>query len=371
MKVVIALNTAWNLLNFRSGLIRALLAQGHEVVAVAPDDEYADRVRALGCQFIPLAMDNQGTNPLKDLGLWWRYRRLLKALKPDVYLGFTVKPNVYGSLAAHSLGISVVNNIAGLGSVFNKNNWLTVVVRRLYRLALARSAKVFFQNQDDLDAFVSHGLVQPTVVGRLPGSGVNLAQFQVLPPKPDSGRITFLLIARMLWDKGVGEYVRAAAQIKAQYPQAEFALLGFLDVQNPTAVSRAQMQAWVAQGDVVYWGVSDDVRTEVARADVVVLPSYREGTPRTLLEAAAMGKPIITTRAVGCKDVVDDGVNGYLCEPKCADDLATAMCRLLGLSADERAEMGRQGRLKMEREYDERLVVDLYLNTLDSLSKAK
>jgi glycosyltransferase involved in cell wall biosynthesis len=239
-------------------------------------------------------------------------------------------------------------------------------------LALARSAKVFFQNQDDLDAFVSHGLVQPTVVGRLPGSGVNLAQFQVLPPKPDSGRVTFLLIARMLWDKGVGEFVRAAAQIKAQYPHAEFALLGFLDVQNPSAVSRSQMDEWVAQGVVAYWGVSDDVRNEVARADVVVLPSfYREGTPRTLLEAAAMGKPIITTRAVGCKDVVDDGVNGYLCEPKSADDLATAMHRLLGLSADERAEMGRQGRLKMEREFDERFVVDRYLHTIAGLSKTK
>lgn len=371
MKVVIALNTAWNLLNFRSGLIRALLSEGHEVVAVAPDDEYADRVRALGCQFIPLAMDNQGTNPIKDLDLWWRYRHLLKALKPDVLLGFTVKPNVYGSLAAHSLGIAVVNNIAGLGSVFNKKNWLTVVVRLLYRLALARSAKVFFQNQDDLDAFVSYGLVKPMVVGRLPGSGVNLAQFQALPPKPDNGRVTFLLIARMLWDKGVGEYVRAAAQIKAQHPNAEFALLGFLDVQNPTAVSRAQMDEWVAQGAVMYWGVSDDVRTEVARADVVVLPSYREGTPRTLLEAAAMGKPIITTNAVGCKDVVDDGVNGFLCEPKSADDLARAMSRILSLNQAERVHMGLQGRLKMESEYDERIVLNQYIAAISDVCKTE
>jgi glycosyltransferase involved in cell wall biosynthesis len=367
VKVVIALNTAWNVLNFRSGLIRALLAQGHEVVAVAPDDEYADRVRALGCQFIPLAMDNQGTNPIKDLGLWWRYRRLLKALKPDVFLGFTVKPNVYGSLAAHSLGIAVVNNIAGLGSVFNKNNWLTALVRRLYRLALSGSAKVFFQNQDDLDAFVAQGLVNPKVVGLLPGSGVDLTKFQPVPNRHDDGRVVFLLIARMLWDKGVGEYVQAAAALKAQHPNAEFALLGFLDVQNPTAIGRAQMDVWVSQGAMSYWGVSDDVRQVLAKADVVVLPSYREGTPRTLLEAAALAKPLVTTNAVGCRDVVDEGVNGYLCEVANAPDLARAMGQMLALTPTEREAMGQQGRLKMERSYDERLVVNQYLETLSRL----
>jgi glycosyltransferase involved in cell wall biosynthesis len=367
MKVVIALNTAWNLLNFRAGLIKAMLAEGHEVVAVAPHDEYADRVRALGCRFVALPMDNQGTNPLRDTLLWWRYRRLLKTLRPDVFLGFTVKPNVYGSLAARSLGIAVINNIAGLGSVFNKNNWLTALVRRLYRLALSGSAKVFFQNQDDLDAFVAQGLVNPRVVGLLPGSGVDLTKFQPVPNRPEDGRVVFLLIARMLWDKGVGEYVQAAAALKAQHPNAEFALLGFLDAQNPTAIGRAQMDDWVSQGAVSYWGVSDDVRQALAKVDVVVLPSYREGTPRTLLEAAAMAKPLVTTNAVGCRDVVDEGVNGYLCEVANAPDLARAMGQMLALTPEERHAMGQQGRLKVERFYDERFVVYQYLGVLSNI----
>jgi glycosyltransferase involved in cell wall biosynthesis len=237
----------------------------------------------------------------------------------------------------------------------------------LYRLALSGSAKVFFQNQDDLDAFVAKGLVNPRVVGLLPGSGVDLTQFQPVPNRPDDGRVVFLLIARMLWDKGVGEYVQAAAALKAQHPNAEFALLGFLDVQNPTAIGRAQMDVWVSQGAVSYWGVSDDVRQALAKADVVVLPSYREGTPRTLLEAAAMAKPLVTTNAVGCRDVVDHGVNGYLCEVANAPDLARVMGQMLALSPNERETMGQQGRLKMERSYDERLVVKLYLDVLAKL----
>ena len=368
MKVVIALNTAWNLLNFRAGLIKAMLADGHEVVAVAPHDEYADRVRALGCRFVALPMDNQGTNPVRDAVLWWRYRRLLKTLRPDVFLGFTVKPNVYGSLAARSLGIAVVNNIAGLGSVFNKNNWLTALVRRLYRLALSGSAKVFFQNQDDLDAFVAQGLVNPMVVGLLPGSGVDLEKFKPQNLIRNDQKVKLLLVARMLWEKGVGEYVQAASELKIDHPNAEFSLLGFLDVKNPHAISREQMDAWVKSSAINYLGVSDDVASVMNEYDVIVLPSkYREGTPRSLLEAAAMGKPIVTTNTSGCRDVVDDGISGYLCAPGDAQDLSRAMGQLLALTPDERQAMGQQGRLKMERSYDERLVVNQYLAALAKL----
>jgi glycosyltransferase involved in cell wall biosynthesis len=179
--------------------------------------------------------------------------------------------------------------------------------------------------------------------------------------------VVFLLIARMLWDQGVGEYVQAAAALKAQHPNAEFALLGFLDAQNPSAIGRSQMDDWVNQGAVSYLGVSDDVREALSKADVVVLPSYREGTPRTLLEAAAMAKPLVTTNAVGCRDVVDDGVNGYLCEVANAPDLARAMGQMLALTPTEREAMGPQGRLKMERSYDERLVIHQYLEALSGL----
>jgi glycosyltransferase involved in cell wall biosynthesis len=368
-KVIIALNTAWNLFNFRAGLIRALVAEGYEVVAVAPPDEYASRLSGLGCRFVPLAMDNKGTHPGRDLLLIWRFYRLLRWERPAVFLGYTVKPNIYGSLAAHALGIPVVNNIAGLGAVFISDSWLTRFVRFLYRVALSRSAKVFFQNEADQRLFVEGRLVRQGV----PGSGVDLTRF-FLGAASDSlaaggkiGKFRFLLIARMLWDKGVGEYVEAARIVKRRLSGVDFCLLGFLDVQNPAAISREQMDEWTAEGVVEYLGISDDVRLHIAAANCVVLPSYREGTSRTLLEAAAMGRPIIAADAVGCREVVDDGVNGFLCRPRDAADLARKMERMIALSPEERAEMGLRGREKMEREFDERTVIRKYLEAIADL----
>jgi glycosyltransferase involved in cell wall biosynthesis len=370
IKVLIGLNTAWNLVNFRAGLIRALVEQGYEVVAVAPHDAYASRLKSLGCRFVSLPMDNQGTHPGRDALLLWRFVRLLRRERPDVYLGYTVKPNVYGSLAARLLGIPVINNIAGLGAVFIRDGWLVRVVRKLYQLALDRSAKVFFQNDDDRQLFISGGMVRADVTDLLPGSGVDLNRFCVAPIGPTVGtlrKFRFLLIARMLWDKGVGEYVEAATLIKARWPEAECCLLGFVDALNPTAISRSQMDAWVAQGLVIYLGVSDDVRVEIAAADCIVLPSYREGTPRTLLEAAAMGRPIITTDAVGCREVVADGCNGFLCKVRDPADLASKMDQMLALSREQRSEMGAHGRAKMEAEFDEKIVVQKYLAAIEAV----
>lgn len=372
-KIAIALNTAWNLLNFRAGLIRALVAQGYEVVAVAPDDVYSARVSELGCRFVSLPMDNQGTHPGRDLLLFFRFLLLLRRERPDVFLGYTVKPNIYGSLAARLLGIPVVNNIAGLGAVFIKDGWLVRLVRGLYRLALKRSAKVFFQNGDDRDLFVEAGLVQLSQADLLPGSGIDLTRFSPgaygshSSPAAEQGKFRFLLIARMLRDKGVAEYVAAAKLLRERWPNVDCCLLGFLDVQNPAAISREEMTAWVAQGHVRYLGVSDDVRLEIAAADCIVLPSYREGTPRTLLEAAAMAKPIITSDAVGCREVVDDGINGYLCKVRDAEDLAAKMHHMIALSGDERAAMGRAGRKKMEAQFDEKIVIAKYLQVVAEL----
>lgn len=363
-KVVIALNTAWNLVNFRAGLIRALVAAGYEVVAVAPPDEYAERLSVLGCRFMPLPMDNQGTHPVRDLLLLWRFLWMMRAERPHVYLGYTVKPNVYGSLAARALGIPVINNIAGLGAVFIKGGWLNQLVKGLYQVALSRSRKVFFQNDDDRQLFVTSRLVPEEVSDLLPGSGIDLAKFSPVP-LPAGTPVRFLLIARMLWDKGVGEFVEAARLLKQRGVDAEFCLLGFLDVQNPAAIPRQQMNDWVAEGTVLYLGVSDNVREEIAQADCVVLPSYREGTPRTLLEAAAMARPIVTTDAVGCREVVDDGINGYLCNPKDASDLADKMERIVSLSHAQRKAMGLRGREKVERQFDEEIVIRKYLEAIE------
>ena len=367
-KILISLNTAWNLLNFRAGLIGGLISLGYEVVAVAPKDEYVVKLELLGCRFVHLEMDNQGTHPIRDLLLLWRFFRLLKTEKPDLCLFYTVKPNVYGSLASSVCGIPFINNVSGLGAVFIQGGWLRRFVSALYRLAFRNSNRVFFQNRDDLGLFLKNKLVKVELTDVLPGSGINLHRFT---PIDDADRkslntpFRFLLIARMLKDKGVVEFVNAAQLLKESGVKAEFCLLGFLDVQNPAAISSEQMKEWTDQGFVKYLGKSDDVREHIALADCIVLPSYREGTPRTLLEAAAMGKPIITTNVVGCKEVVEHGVNGFLCEVKNAQDLALKMKEMLLLSEIERRLMGENGRLKMEKEFDENIVFQKYLQAID------
>ena len=370
MKIVICLNTAWNLVNFRAGLIRALVSEGYEVVAVAPNDKYSAGLKVLGCRFVPLHMENGGTNPIKDALLLWRFLLLFFKERPDIFLGYTVKPNVYGSLAARIFHIHVINNIAGLGAAFIRGGILMRIVRWLYRQALSRSTKIFFQNDDDRQLFINGGLVRADVTALLPGSGVDLDRFAPAPIPAIGEQYTkfrFLLVARMLRDKGVGEFVEAARLLRQPWPQAEFCLLGFVDVQNPASISRAEMDAWVAEGIVNYLGESDDVRNQITAATCIVLPSYREGTPRSLLEAAAMGRPIITTDAVGCREVVDDGVNGYLCKVRDAADLAEKMERMLSLSHDQRAEMGKQGRAKMVAQFDEQIVIKKYLEAIATI----
>lgn len=370
-KIMIASNTAWSIYNFRSGLIRALLVAGYEVVAVAPPDEYAKRIVSLGCRFVPLPMDNKGTHPGRDLLLLWRFYGLMRREKVGIFLGYTIKPNIYGSIAARALRIPVINNIPGLGAVFIHESWLTKLVRLMYRIALSRSFLVFFLNEDDRSLFIDQGLVKKEKAYLLPGEGIDLKRFSPVPYK-SSNPIRFLLSARMLWDKGVGEFVEAARILRQRGIAAECCLLGFLDVQNPAAISRAQMEAWVAEGAVRYLGTTDDVRAEIAAADCVVLPSYyREGIPRTLLEAAAMARPIITTDAVGCREVVEDGVNGFLCRPRDAQDLAEKMARIVAMSPEARAAMGQRGREKVEREFDERIVIERYLATIAQLDRAQ
>lgn len=376
-KIIISINTAWNIYNFRRGLVSALVERGHEVVAVAPEDEYVERLRSLGCRFVRLPMDNNGTHPGRDLLLLARYASLLRAERPMAYLGYTVKPNVYGSMAAHMLNIPVINNIAGLGTAFIRQGLLTHIVRRLYRHALSRSHRVFFQNEDDRQLFVGSGLVEGSRTDRLPGSGMNLSDY--LPsqtadeperehgPDRQNGMFSFLLVARMLRDKGVEEFVQAARLVRQRAPRAQFLLLGAIDDANPNAIPASRIRAWEEEGLVHYLGRCDDVRPHLRQAGCVVLPSYREGVPRSLLEAAAMERPIIATDAVGCRDVVEHGVNGLLCRLKDSADLADRMMEMLHLPPQRRRQMGRAGRRKIADEFDESIVIQKYLDVIAGL----
>ncbi len=367
--VMIVLNTAWNIVNFRAGLIRALVAHGHQVMAAAPPDSHAPRLAGLGCRFHPVPRDRHGIHPGKDLLLLIRYYRLFRATRPDVLLVYTVKPNIYASLAGHVLGIQVVNNIAGLGAVFMKDSWLTGVVRMLYRCALKNSRTVFFQNQDDMRLFLDGGLVQAEQAQRIPGSGIDLDRFPLAAyPEQADREFHFLLHGRLLRDKGVLEFVEAARLLKAKYT-ARYSLLGFVDDANPNSVSLAEIRRWEQERIITDAGTTDDVRPYIAEADCIVLPSYREGLPRSLLEAAALGRPLITTRTPGCQDVVEHEVNGFLCRPRSVESLMEQMERMLALPAAERREMGLRGREKVAREFAEELVIERYLRTITGLDQ--
>lgn len=371
-KIVISINTAWNIYNFRAGLIKALQHQGYQVVAVAPGDEYVPRLRQLGCRFISIPMDGNGTHPGRDFSLFLQYLRILRAEKPMAYLGYTVKPNVYGSMAAHMLRIPVINNIAGLGTTFINSSFLTRVVRTLYRVALSRSRRIFFQNADDQALFINTGLVRGDRTDRVPGSGMDLAHFSPVPPLPLEGRpFAFLLVSRMLKDKGVEEFAEAARRVRRDFPRTEFQLLGPVDAANANSVPMERIRGWESEGLVRYLGKTDDVRPFLSQADCVVLPSYREGVPRSLLEAAAMARPIIATDVAGCRDVVQHDVNGLLCKEKDAGDLAGKMMQMLRLEPARRLEMGRAGRRKVEQEFDEKLVIQKYLNMIGDIANTK
>lgn len=368
-KIVISINTAWNIYNFRFGLVKALIEHGYEVIAIAPGDDYVPRLKEIGCKFVTLPMDSNGTNPLRDLILLIRYYRLLREHRPVAYLGYTIKPNVYGSIAANALGIPTINNIAGLGATFIRDDFLTLIVRGLYKFALKRSHYVFFQNADDKSLFLQTGLATPRVCSLLPGSGLDLARYNAAPMTDlAQRRFRFLLVGRMLRDKGVYEYAEAAKLLRERGVDAEFQLLGFIDPANDNAIPAETIRAWVDDGLVTYLGKTDDVRPHITQADCVVLPSYREGVPRSLLEAAALARPIIATDVAGCRDAVEHGRNGFLCAAKNAADLADVMARMIALDASERAAMGAAGRRKVETDFDEKIVIKKYLSAVASIS---
>jgi len=370
MHVVISCNTSWNLFNFRRGLIAQLLASGNSVTILAPKDDFSVRLHDMGCRFIDFPMDNKGTHIGKDFLLLLKYIKTISSLKPDCILNYTIKPVIYGGMAARILRVPYITTVTGLGTAFLTGLWLTRMVEKLYRISQCSAEKIFFQNRDDRDMFLSRRLVEQDRTGLIAGSGINLEYFKPKPKSPDRS-MTFLLIGRLLWDKGIGEYIEAAKKIKETFPETKFQLLGFLGVKNRTAISREEIDAWVSENIVEYLGDSEDVRPYIANADCIVLPSYREGLPRTLLEAASMARPIIATDVPGCRDVIDDGETGFLCRVKDADDLAASIQKMILVTDGQRVKMGMLGRQKVVNTFDEKIVIDKYMQTIQLVRDKK
>lgn len=367
----------------------ALREAGYQVHAAASEDGYHANIKEAGFTFHPIQIQGKGANPLADVRLMKQYQRIFREIQPQVILNFTIKPVIYSTLAAKKMNIPVINNIAGLGTLFHQTSWVTKVAIVLYRLSQQKVQHIFFQNEDDVELFKRLQILKEQSYSRLPGSGVDVGRFK---PKVESQkskvesyqstelcesqandqkrRVNFLLFGRMLWDKGVREYVEAAREIKKYYPQANFWILGLLDFENPTAIKSKDMQLWIEEGVIDYLGKTNRVEEVIAQADCIVYPSYyREGVPRSLLEAAAMGKPIITTHNVGCKEVVDEGENGFKVEKRSVPQLKEAIEKFILLPLEKKIELGEKSRRLVETRFDEKFVIQAYFTEIEKALK--
>ncbi len=372
MRVAVVANSAWYLFNFRLNLMRALRAHGCEVLAIGTADGYEHVFAEHGIAFAPFPASASGTNAIREIRAIGRLARTLRDARIELVFSYTPKGNIYSALAGRRAGARCVPNVSGLGRTFIAPSWYTPVVRHLYASAFRRVVQVFFQNPDDLKQFVDQRLVAPSLAQVLPGSGVDLKRFEP-EPLPDGFKTApiFLMVARVLWDKGVREYVEAARIVRRSHPGARFQLLGVLGADNPSAVPEATMRSWVEEGVIEYLGSSRDVRPHLAAAHCIVLPSYREGTPRTLLEGASMGRPVIATDVPGCRETLQPEITGFLCRVRDAADLARTMARLADLPRDRVMAMGDAGRRLMELKFNEQGVIERYLDVVDRVRSAK
>lgn len=365
--VAITANTCWYIYNFRKNTILMLLNHGYKVIACAPHDEYTHLLESLGCQYHDVRIDKSGLNPVKDLYTIFNFYMIFKRNNVDIVLNFTPKNNIYSTFAAKLCKKKVINNIAGLGTAFGSTGLLNFIVRILYKYSQKEADFIFFQNKEDYSIFQQLG-INKRAMDILPGSGVDLKRFTFKQPNNDDV-IRFALIARMLVDKGIVQYVDAAKILKTKYrDKVEFLLIGFIDDSNPRSINSAKMKEWVAEGHVKYLGVSDNIEEIVGNVDCVVLPSYyREGVPKSLLEAAAMGKPLITTDNVGCRETIEDGKTGYLCQPRSVSDLSSKMELIINMPTADRMAMGKAGRELIEKKFDEQIVIQKYLMALQTV----
>ena len=363
--IVISYNTCWYVYMFRLSLIRALRQKGWRVTVLAPRDEYASRVMETGAAHRHIDLNPKGTNPLRELAAIRKFVTAYRELSPAIVLQYTIKPDIYGSMAARLRGIPVINNVTGLGTMFS-GGLKEALVRALYRFAFSKAELTLFQNPDDHALFLRQGIVNPERTGLLPGSGVDSVHYS--PQPRGAGPFTFLLAARLLRAKGVEDYLAAAREVKSRHAGTRFVLAGSYDRQDMEYADAELLARAEKDGIIERHGHINDIRPLMASADCVVLPSYyREGVPRSLLEAASMGKPLIAADSAGTREPVRDGVNGFLCRPRDPADLARKMEAMIAMSPEQRGGMGAASRSYMIQRFDERIVIQTYLDAIERL----
>lgn len=364
-KVMIIVNAATNLANFRNEIIEGLLAENYEVIIVSPAGKrLLPYKQKAGCQVIEIPVNRHGKNPFQEMALFMKYFRVMKAKRPICVLTYTIKPNIYGGMAARLLRIPYLVNITGLGVVFDNKNMLQKTIVVLYRRVMKHATCVFFQNKTNRSTFIRLGIGFPCSE-IIPGSGVNLAANTLEPYPAENEPPKFLFVARIMKDKGIHEYVDAARIIRKQYPQAEFHVIGNCEFGYEEKVAK-----WAEQGDIIYHGAQPDVHSFMKKSHALIHPSfYMEGMSNVCLEAAATGRPVLTTNWLGYKETVDDGKTGYIFEPRNVTALVKVIKKFIELPYSDKVTMGLNGRKKMENQFDRQLVVNSYMKEINRLAE--
>ncbi len=367
-KVAVLENGLFSTYSMREGLMLRLLKEGCIVYVLTHTNKFVPQVEKMGLKVCNVGSGN--LNPFKVARYIYNLRRALKKIEPDVCLTFSIRPAIWGNLITRQLHIPTITNITGVGPLFISRSLVYRTARKLYGNALSRTRKVFFQNYDDMNLFLEKKFVKPEVVERIPGSGVDYNKFKprILKEK-DPETFIFLFIGRLIKDKGIFEYINAARCIRKKFPHTIFNVIGPFWTQNlrTNTITHSQLQHWIEEGVIDYLGEKKDVRKFIAEADCIVLPSYREGTSNILLEAGSMEKPVITTNTTGCKEIVEDGITGLLCNVKDDIDLAKKMEKMLMFTEEQRRIMGQKARQKIIREYDKQIVIEAYLKAISEV----
>jgi len=370
-KIAIVANATWNIYNFRLNVLDYFLARGFDVCVVAPIDKYIfykedfPEVR----HFSIKNLDRDGTNPFRELILIRELIRIYRKIEPDIILHYTVKPNIYGGIAAGFLRIPSIGVVTGLGYAFLHKGLIQNITKILYRFSSRYHAKVIFENTEDRELFVKSKILGKNKGVSIKGCGVDIDYFSPTKKKNVNKKMIFTFIGRLLYDKGVMEFVKAAEIIKDKYNNVEFWLIGEIDKDNPAMVKEEDLMYWVKHRTVIYHGFKENVKKYIAKSDCIVLPSYREAIARTITEGMSMEKPVIATDVAGCREAIDHEKNGYLVPVKEIEALAFAMERILKMSEEERVKMGKLGREKAVREFDDTIIAkNIYDIVMDILN---
>lgn len=361
-KILLVYNTTAYVYKFRINLIKEIEKLGYKVVVLSPRDEYVAKLEEQNIEHCHINMSQYGMNPIKELKTMYELYKIFKVYKPEYSLHYTIKPNIFGSVVADLLGIKVVNNIAGAGKSFSSDGLFQKFIKLLYKIGLKKSQRVFFQNYDDMNLFLDNNIVKKEIAYRIPGSGVDLSKYDFIPLK-QRDETNFLFIGRLLKEKGIEYFLEATQLVLQNSHNANFYIVGEHE-NNSDYVEKTLLHKYLENENIYYYGAvsPNEMPKIISDSTCVVLPSYyREGVPRSLLEAASMGKPIITTDNVGCREVVDEGRNGYICEVKNSRYLAEKIIQFINLSFEEKVKMGKYSRHKMENEFDEKIVLEAYM----------